>query len=45
MRMEKGILLPPAQLHSLSASGELNVNPFKALPVNREKAIKCFLLH
>lgn len=45
MRMEKGILLPPVQLHNLSASRELNVNPFKALLVNREKAIKCYLLH
>lgn len=41
----RGSCYPPVQLHSLSASRELNVNPFKALSVNREKAIKRFLLH
>lgn len=45
MRIERGILLPSVQLHSPSASGELNINPFEALSVNKEKAIKCFLLH
>jgi len=43
--MEKGIVLPHVQLHSLSASGELNVNPCKPLLMNTEKAIKCFLPH